>query len=303
MTGAGLVAEEIGRRFYGGSKVEAAPLVETLPERVSWETHVPYRASFQGTSNCTSLATSELMRMEMNRLYGGFREGICNQASSDPYSDQVFNPNFLTGSWRSVVLSLYQTGDALVRNGICRNHIAPNFIEQGDPTSIPTDEQKQDALNYRPSSFDLKMYNPTEIRQTDAVAEVRKRVMTGPIVLGFPTFPGSLETYNGGFVKRLSDGQEFTSGHAVPLIGYDDNVVTPDGSMGVFYLWWSQLYDVSIAMMPYEYVNDVGKMPDTNLNAYIDTLKLNFDQQPPATPTPAPELKNKVFIPLVVRNE
>ncbi len=292
LTAAGLAVGAVADKLKINSVVEAASVAEALPERISWEENLPFEASLQASTNCAIFSAAELMRMHVNRLRGGFQRGRVNQYSGDPDSDCVFNPSFISGITGNEYGNFNLIGGVLVNQGICRNHLAPNHLEVGVPTNPPSEEQLNDALNYRATSFETRFYQVSEMG--GVIDELKRKLKGGPMLLAFPTHQRSLET-RGGIVQRLPGGFEFVSSHACPLFAIDDNFDTGDGDRGALGLWWnSGSFDVAKAWMPYKYLTeDLAQVTDPGWCHLVDTLVLGFE--------PKSELPNKVYLPHVAR--
>lgn len=293
LTAAGLAVETVADKFKTNNVVEAAPVAETLPERISWEDNLPFEVSGQGSTNCAIFSAAELMRMHMNRLRGGFQRGRVNQYSADLDSDCVFNPSFISGITGNEYGNTNFIGGVLMNQGICRNHLAPNHLEVPSPTAPPSEEQLRDALNYRATSFKVRLYQVDEIE--GIIDELKRKLQNGPILLAFPVHQWSLETRDG-MVQRLPEGFEFVSNHACPLFAIDDNFDTGDGDRGALGLWWNRgNFDVAKAWMPYKYLTeDLARVANPDAWYHIiNTLELGFE--------PKPELSNKIYLPYVVK--
>lgn len=145
---------------------------------------------------------------------------------------------------------------------------AKDWTTDRDQTRLSWGDELMAALNEGPVMVDVPGYGPVP----DGLPRVGIAI--------YSSFWNS--EYNGGYVPIPKKGESLDGGHSVWAVGYDLDMVGPDGTQGYFILWgsWGELICAQgDHYVPIDYHKNVGDDSDT---------WQQFDQTPGPGPGPEP---------------
>lgn len=296
---AGLVAGAAVDKF-GGKKVEAAPLTEVLPEKISWRSYLPERRSHHlHFQNCASFNAAQLLIVA--KIVAGdddFRQGIVNMGSAEVNSEYSFNAAFFTGIAGIESIGTSSIRTTLKEKGCPRNNVSPGYndcMTMGSITMPPTIAQYEDARNNIPRqvSYEYYLQEDMQTQGIDPVVKIKEGLSRGPILLGFPALANWRQYRDENIIVSRTPDQAYVTGHAMVAFEYDDNYDNKDGTRGAVLLLNDQGDDwgePTELVMPYHNVRDVVEAPESYYD-FLDVLYVGYK-----------ELPHRVLIPFVSKS-
>ncbi len=296
---AGLVAGAAVDKF-GGKKVEAAPLTEALPERISWRDYLPERRShLLHFPNCASFNAAQLLIVA--KIVAGddnFRQGVVNMGSAEVNSEYSFNPAFFTGIVGRESMGISAIRTILKEKGCPRNNVSPGYndcMAMGSITMPPTTIQYEDARNNIPRqvSYEYYLQEDMQTQGIDPVVKIKEGLGKGPILFGFPVLANWRQYRDENIIVSRASEQVYEAAHAMVAFEYDDNYDNKDGTMGAVLLLNDQGDDwgePTELVMPLHNIRDVIEAPEGNHN-FLDVLHVGYK-----------ELPHRVLIPFVSKS-
>ncbi|PJZ47151.1 C1 family peptidase [Leptospira brenneri] len=185
--------------------------------------------------------------------------------------NNVFSPAFIYNQQNGGVdqgLYYYKTMEFLKSNGVAPWSAMP--YSDKDFRSQPSANSKKEALKYKIKSFSrLNFKKPDEI----------KRVLAGKnVVLAGMIIDDAFYKLKGSAIYDENGGQSY-GGHAMTIVGYDDNKKSKSGKKGAFKLqnsWGTSWGDKGFGWVSYSMLAKVGQ----------ETYAIIDEPAPQNTPTP-----------------
>ncbi len=241
----GLLSEDITKNPRI-KKVELTAVLNTLPSSVDLSANMP-PVGDQGIQNCC-------VAWAVGYYYKTYQEWQ-DYGWSVTNPNHIFSPAFIynhidggqdSGSYVSDAFQL------LNENGCAT--IAEFPYNDTNCTAWPSESVYRDAINYRSGDF---TYIQT-VNSTAGIDQVKQLLADGNIaVLGIYVYNNleNINNFNNTYCVKNATGSSL-GGHALTFVGYDDNMVTADGT-GAFKMinqWGNEWGDNGYCWMSYQAV-------------------------------------------------
>ncbi|MCW7460777.1 C1 family peptidase [Leptospira limi] len=242
---------------------------EDLPSSIDLSSLMPPVGNQGRQNSCVAWATGYAIKSYLLKNKGQSTE--YDPPFAGGKGNFVFSPAFIynqQNGGEDKGLYYYKTMEFLKSNGVAPWSSMP--YTDKDYLSQPTQESKQEALNYKIKSFSRLNYkNPDEIKRVLAGKNV---VMVGMII------DDAFYKLKGSTVYDANSGQSY-GGHAMTIVGYDDNKKSKSGKKGAFKLqnsWGTNWGDNGFGWVSYSMLAKVGQ----------ETYAIIDEPAPQNTPTP-----------------
>lgn len=259
-------------RNHGNFKVKNySAKADVLPKTVDFRTQCP-PVFDQGqlgscTANAISGAVGLLLKKQnqyttpMSRLFIYYNErkieGTINEDSGASLTDGI---------------------KTMMDNGVCHETLWPYSDDTSTFKKKPSDAAYKEALNY----LDVDDAKLAAVNQ-DAITIKTILAKGNPIVLGFDvysSFESNTVARTGIVPMPNTKKEQYLGGHAVMLVGYDDN----DKTFLVRNSWGTSWGMAGYCKMPQSYLLDTNMAGD-----FWSLSKIGTKTQPTPTPTPTPQ--------------
>lgn len=172
-------------------------------------------------------------------------------------------------------------GQALTQYGICFDSTMP--YNQYDYLTPPPTSSYSEASSW---VCGTQHQLPTVADIKSACYDSSLDVMTGAPRIGFPVPESFMNAVVGGWVSVPKITEQILGGHAMLVLGYDDNLKGPDGNVGYFYILnsWGNVGDSSVIPGIFKFPYAFFTCAWVAANGGTD----NWDQMNGAGPTPPP---------------
>lgn|GEM_PF-1466535 len=231
------------------------------PSSENWSANMPPVGDQGQEGCCTAFATTYLK---------GYEERL-NRSWNDQTPIHEFSPSYVYNQLCGGVdngLSFNRSFDLMINQGVDTLNDFP--YEQGDYMTQPAAAQIDRAANFKSASYSIIFANNNPGTVVD-VTPIKDALTGGPVVAGtYIYWSAGWDDINDGNVA-LTDipvGDVSAGGHAVCLVGYDDNHVTDDG-LGAFKFinswgpgWGQSGYGWISYAYASEYFSDAATMTD-----------------------------------------
>jgi C1A family cysteine protease len=244
---------------------------EDLPNQVDLSSKMPPVGNQGQQNSCVAWASGYAIKSYMAKSGGKF------SSYDPPFSGgegkNVFSPAFIynqQNGGKDEGLYYYKTMEFLQKSGVAPWSSMP--YTDKDYKKQPPESAKKEALNYKIKSFSrLNIKNPDDM----------KRVLAGGNVVLFGIIiDDAFYKLKGSDVYDENGGQSY-GGHAMTIVGYDDNKTSKSGKKGAFRFqnsWGTNWADKGFGWISYPMLAKVGQ----EAYAMIDDVKQN------TTPTVTP---------------
>lgn len=242
---------------------------EDLPSSIDLSAQMPPVGNQGRQNSCVAWATGYAIKSYLLKNKGQSTE--YDPPFAGGKGNFVFSPAFIynqQNGGEDKGLYYYKTMEFLKSNGVAPWSSMP--YTDKDYLSQPSKESKQEALKYKIKSFSRLNYkNPDEIKRVLAGKNV---VMVGMII------DDAFYKLKGSAVYDANGGQSY-GGHAMTIVGYDDNKKSKSGKKGAFKLqnsWGTNWGDKGYGWVSYSILAKVGQ----------ETYAIIDEPAPQNTPTP-----------------
>lgn len=225
---------------------------EDLPSSIDLSSQMPPVGNQGRQNSCVAWATGYAIKSYLLKNKGQSTE--YDPPFAGGKGNFVFSPAFIynqQNGGEDKGLYYYKTMEFLKSNGVAPWSSMP--YTDKDYLSQPTQESKQEALKYKIKSFSrLNFKNPDEIKRVLAGKNV---VMVGMII------DDAFYKLKGATVYDANSGQSY-GGHAMTIVGYDDNKKSKSGKKGAFKLqnsWGTNWGDNGFGWVSYSMLAKVGQ--------------------------------------------
>lgn len=225
---------------------------EDLPSSIDLSSQMPPVGNQGRQNSCVAWATGYAIKSYLLKNKGQSTE--YDPPFAGGKGNFVFSPAFIynqQNGGEDKGLYYYKTMEFLKSNGVAPWSSMP--YTDKDYLAQPTQESKQEALKYKIKSFSrLNFKNPDEIKRVLAGKNV---VMVGMII------DDAFYKLKGATVYDANSGQSY-GGHAMTIVGYDDNKKSKSGKKGAFKLqnsWGTNWGDNGFGWVSYSMLAKVGQ--------------------------------------------
>ncbi|MDZ4726412.1 MAG: C1 family peptidase [Leptospira sp.] len=237
---------------------------EDLPSSVDLSSKMPPVGNQGQQNSCVAWASGYAIKSYLAKSGGKF-------SSYDPpfaggNGKNVFSPAFIynqQNGGKDEGLYYYKTMDFLQKSGVVPWSSMP--YSDKDYRSQPSASAKQEAMNYR-----IKSYSRLNIKKPDDI----KRVLAGGNVVLFGiVIDDAFYKVKGSEIYDQAGGKSY-GGHAMTIVGYDDNKKSKKGHQGAFKFqnsWGDRWGDKGFGWLSYGMLASVGQ----EAYALIDDTKIN----------------------------
>lgn len=257
---------------------------EDLPSAIDLSSQMPPVGNQGRQNSCVAWATGYAIKSYLLKNKG-------ESTGYDPpfaggKGNFVFSPAFIynqQNGGEDKGLYYYKTMEFLKSNGVAPWRSMP-YTDQ-DYLSQPSQESKKEALKYKIKSFSrLNFKNPDEIKRVLAGKNV---VMVGMII------DDAFYKLKGATVYDTNGGQSY-GGHAMTIVGYDDNKKSKSGKKGAFKLqnsWGTSWGDKGYGWVSYSMLAKVGQETYAMIdepapqNTQIPNVNISPNKKPLLPPT------------------
>ncbi|ABZ95550.1 Cysteine protease [Leptospira biflexa serovar Patoc strain 'Patoc 1 (Ames)'] len=225
---------------------------EDLPSSIDLSSQMPPVGNQGRQNSCVAWATGYAIKSYLLKNKGQSTE--YDPPFAGGKGNFVFSPAFIynqQNGGEDKGLYYYKTMEFLKSNGVAPWSAMP--YTDKDYLSQPSQESKREALKYKIKSFSrLNFKNPDEIKRVLAGKNV---VMVGMII------DDAFYKLKGSAVYDANGGQSY-GGHAMTIVGYDDNKKSKSGKKGAFKLqnsWGTNWGDKGFGWVSYSILAKVGQ--------------------------------------------
>ena len=244
-------------------KAVAPTLSGPLPTSVDLTSQFPPPGNQGGQGSCTAWAVAYALKSMHEGQTRGWSLSTSDHQFSPAYVYNQINGGSDNGSYIGDAMNL------MVNQGCCTLQTMP--YNQNDYTTQPNATQKAEAQNYKEANWAQLTYSYGS--GSTATVNTIKEYLAGNdgVVLSIPIY---YNYWTSGSPYFNEDGS-YVGGHAICLVGYNDNLSMPDGSTGAFKFinsWGSGWGSSGFGYVPYSYIiKDVGPYSYANFVAYVMT--------------------------------
>lgn len=257
---------------------------EDLPSSIDLSASMPPVGNQGRQNSCVAWASGYAIKSYLLKNKGQASE--YDPPFAGGKGNNVFSPAFIYNQQNGGVdqgLYYYKTMEFLKSNGVVPWSSMP--YSDKDYLSQPSQSSKKEALKYKIKSFSrLNFKKPDEIKRVLAGKNV---VLTGMII------DDAFYKVKGSAVYDENGGQSY-GGHAMTIVGYDDNKKSKSGRKGAFKLqnsWGTSWGDKGFGWVSYSMLAKVGQ----------ETYAIIDEPAPQNTPTVVAPVKKKVAPPTEIK--
>ncbi|TGN19111.1 C1 family peptidase, partial [Leptospira idonii] len=226
---------------------------DEIPSSVDLSSKMPPVGNQGQQSSCVAWATGYAIKSYLAADQG-------KSANYDPpfknggQGKNVFSPAFIynqQNGGKDEGLYYYKTMDFLVKSGVAPWSSMP--YSEKDYRTQPKDAVKKEALQYR-----IKSYTRLNFKKPD---EIKRVLAQGNVVLIGMTIDDGFYNLKGSQVYDANSGQDY-GGHAMTIVGYDDNKTSKSGKKGAFKLqnsWGTSWGDKGFGWVSYAILAKTGQ--------------------------------------------
>ncbi|TGL39045.1 C1 family peptidase [Leptospira perdikensis] len=257
---------------------------EELPSSIDLSASMPPVGNQGRQNSCVAWASGYAIKSYLLKNKGQVTE--YDPPFAGGKGNYVFSPAFIynqQNGGEDKGLYYYKTMEFLKSNGVAPWSTMP--YSDKDYLSQPSQSSKKEALKYKIKSFSRLNYkNPDEIKRVLAGNNV---VMVGMII------DDAFYKVKGSTIYDENSGQSY-GGHAMTIVGYDDNKKSKSGKKGAFKLqnsWGTNWGDKGFGWVSYSMLAKVGQ----------ETYAIIDEPAPQNTPTVVAPVKKKILPPTEIK--
>ncbi|TGM46250.1 C1 family peptidase [Leptospira vanthielii] len=257
---------------------------EEIPKSIDLSSQMPPVGNQGRQNSCVAWATGYAIKSYLLKNKGQVSE--YDPPFAGGKGNYVFSPAFIynqQNGGEDKGLYYYKTMEFLKSSGVAPWSSMP--YTDKDYLSQPSQSSKKEALKYKIKSFSRLNYkNPDEIKRVLAGKNV---VMVGMII------DDAFYKVKGSAIYDENGGQSY-GGHAMTIVGYDDNKKSKSGKKGAFKLqnsWGTSWGDKGFGWVSYSMLAKVGQ----------ETYAIIDEPAPQNAPTVVVPVKKPILPPTEIK--
>ncbi len=258
---------------------------EELPSKVDLSSQMPPVGNQGQQNSCVAWASGYAIKSYLAKSSGNFSDYDPPFAGGS--GKNVFSPAFIynqQNGGKDEGLYYYKTMEFLQKSGVAPWSSMP--YTDKDYLKQPQDSVKQEALNYR-----IKSYSRLNIKKPD---DIKRVLAQGNVVLFGVIIDDAFYNLKGSAVYDANGGKSY-GGHAMTIVGYDDNKTASSGRKGAFKFqnsWGPNWGDKGFGWISYAMLAKTGQEAYSIIDEKKTTPTPTIVTQTPVRPlSPPTEIK------------
>lgn len=254
---------------FSGDLFGAPGAGPTLPRNVDLSNNFPIPGNQGQQGSCVGWATAYALKSYQERMEEGWSLNAREHLFSPAFIYNQINGGRNNGS------SIKKALELIIDKGAATLATMP--YNQYDYTTQPNPTSFQEAANFKAQS----------LKRADSTLTIKKSLANRqPVVVGISVYNSLMQLKGSNAVYNSADG-ELQGGHAVTIVGYDDDKF--GGAFKIINSWGTDWGDEGYFWLPYQFANSVhpgynGRPQKVLKYAYV--LK---DKDNTGIPTPIPD--------------